>query len=146
VLGCGLLLGGVGILVFALSTRFAVFAASAFLIGIAAAPAFTLSETLLQAGAEARQRGRVFSARDFLMRLVFLVGVSAAGWSSRAFGIPGTLVLCAWIQVLGAALAFSRARDVGALAAAPPAPPSLIPPAPLPAHETQLAADPKAGE
>jgi DHA3 family macrolide efflux protein-like MFS transporter len=93
-LGGGLLLAAAGIAAFAVSTRFAVFAAAAFAIGIAAAPTFMLTETLLQEGTEARQRGRVFSARDFLMRLVFLIGVSAAGWATRALGVVPALMLC----------------------------------------------------
>ena len=94
-LGGGLVVVGVALVAFALSTRFAVFAASAFLIGIAAAPAFTLCETLLQQGTEPRVRGRVFSARDFLMRLVFLMGVTAAGAIARSFGIQAALLTCA---------------------------------------------------
>jgi MFS family permease len=96
-LGVGLVITGIGIGVFALSTRFAVFAAAAFAIGIAAAPAFMLTETLLQEATEARTRGRVFSARDFLMRLVFLVGVTVAGWATRTVGVPAALLTCATI-------------------------------------------------
>ena len=66
-------------------------------IGIAAAPAFMLTETLLQEGTEARTRGRVFSARDFLMRLVFLIGVTVAGWTTRTVGVPAALLTCAAI-------------------------------------------------
>jgi len=95
VLGVGLLLAGGGLVAFALSTRFAVFAMSAFVIGVAAAPAFMLSETMLQQGTELRQRGRVFSARDFLMRLVSLVSVTVAGWTSRALGLQPTLLISA---------------------------------------------------
>lgn len=97
VLGVGLLLAGGGLVAFAVSTRFAVFAISAFVIGAAAAPAFMLSETMLQQGTEVRQRGRVFSARDFLMRLVFLFAVTAAGWTSRALGLQTTLLISAAI-------------------------------------------------
>lgn len=95
VLGTGLIVVGAALFVFAASTRFAVFAIAAFLVGVAAAPAFTLCETLLQQGTEPRQRGRVFSARDFLMRLVFLIGVTAAGWLTRGFGIRAALFTCA---------------------------------------------------
>jgi MFS transporter, DHA3 family, macrolide efflux protein len=111
VLGTGLVLTGVGLAVFALSTRFVVFSAAALFIGVAAAPAFTLSETLLQEGTEARQRGRVFSTRDFLMRLVFLLGVTAAGWSARSLGIQSTLILCASIVAAAGMLAFAHSRD-----------------------------------
>ena len=106
-LGGGLMIAGVGIGVFAVSTRFAVFAIAAFLIGIAAAPAFTLCETLLQQGTLPRQRGRVFSLRDFLMRLVFLVGVTLAGWTARTFGIRGALLTAAGLMILTGAVAAS---------------------------------------
>jgi len=94
-LGGGLVVVGLGLVAFAVSTRFAVFASAAFVIGIAAAPSFTLCETLLQQGTEPRMRGRVFSARDFLMRLVFLIGVTAAGALVRGFGTQAALLTCA---------------------------------------------------
>ena len=68
---------------------------SAFVTGIGAAPAFTLAETLLQQSTETRQRGRVFSARDFLMRLVFFIGVAVAGWVTRSFGTEAALLTAA---------------------------------------------------
>src|SRR5262249_17153728 len=72
-LGAGLVIAGGGIVAFAVSTRFAVFAISAFVVGVAAAPAFMLTELLLQQGTASGQRGRVFSARDFIMRLLMLI-------------------------------------------------------------------------
>ncbi len=106
---------GAALVVFAVSTRFAVFAGIAFLVGIAAAPSFVLSETLLQEGTEARQRGRVFSARDFLMRLVFLVGVTVAGVASRNLGIQAALLMCA-VTVGGVgALSIAMGRRAGAV-------------------------------
>lgn len=119
-LGGGLLLAGVGLLAFAVSTRFAVFAGAAFFIGIAAAPAFMLTETLLQEGTEPGQRGRVFSARDFLMRLVFLVGVSVAGALTRAAGETPALLVAAGLVAAAGALAFVWGRKVPALMSAPP--------------------------
>ena len=80
-----------------------------------------LSETLIQEGTETRQRGRVFSARDFLMRLVFLIGVSLAGVATRAFGTRFALLVCA-VLVAGAgavALAWGR-RDPGLMRCGPP--------------------------
>jgi MFS family permease len=100
-LGAGLILAGGGIAIFAASSRFAILSVAAFLTGLAAAPAFTLTETLLQEATETRQRGRVFSARDFLMRLVFLIAVTVAGASSRALGVRSTLMIGA-ILVAGA--------------------------------------------
>jgi len=120
-LGVGLLVVGAGLVAFAVSSRFAVFAAAAFLIGVAAAPSFVLSETLIQEGTETRQRGRVFSARDFLMRLVFLIGVSLAGVATRAFGTRFALLVCA-VLVAGAgavALAWGR-RDPELMRCGPP--------------------------
>jgi MFS family permease len=94
-LGRALALAGIGLLVFAASTRFAVFAAGAFLVGLAAAPAFMVTETLLQEATVAGVRGRVFSTRDFVMRSVLLVGVSLAGWVTRALGAQTALLVCA---------------------------------------------------
>lgn len=109
-LGAGLVLAAAGLCLFAASTRFAVFAIAAFVIGLAAAPAFTLSETLLQLGTQPRQRGRVFSLRDFIMRLVFLLGVTLAGWTARAFGIRAALFLAAAIMAAAGVLAASWRR------------------------------------
>ena len=109
-LGGGLIVVGAGLVIFALSTRFAVFAMAAFLIGIAAAPAFTLCETLLQQGTQPRQRGRVFSLRDFLMRLVFLIGVTVAGWSAKAFGIKAAILIAAFVLAAVGAFALSWRR------------------------------------
>ena len=111
-LGIGLVLTGGGILAFAVSTRFAVFAIAAFFVGIAAAPAFMLTETLLQEGTEPGQRGRVFSARDFLMRLVFLAGVTAAAAITRLFGDATALIVCAVLVSAAGALSFAWARRV----------------------------------
>jgi MFS family permease len=102
-LGVGLLCAAGGLIAFAVSTRFAVFVLAAFVIGVFVAPAFVLSETLLQEGAEPRQRGRVFSARDFLMRLLFLLTVTLAAWLTRSFGTRTALLASAAI-VAGAGL------------------------------------------
>jgi len=97
VLGTGLLLAAVGLAGFAASTIFAVFVVASFLVGAFVAPAFVLSETLLQEGAEPHQRGRVFSARDFLMRLLFLLTVTLAAWLTRGFGTRVALLTSAGI-------------------------------------------------
>jgi predicted MFS family arabinose efflux permease len=112
-LGGGLLIVAVGLVTFALSTDFAVFAVAGLLIGLAAAPAFVLSETLLQEGTEPRQRGRVFSARDFLMRLVFLLGGTAAGFLTRSEGTRLALLACAGLVAAAGvtALVWERRRD-----------------------------------
>src|SRR5262249_49446723 len=119
-LGGGLLLVAAGLLAFAVSSRFAVFALAGFLIGLAAAPTFVLSETLLQEGVDLRQRGRVFSMRDFLMRLLFLISVSISGWVTRAFGTEPALLLCAGLVAVAGTLSLAWGfRDPGLLA--PPA-------------------------
>jgi MFS family permease len=110
-LGVGLLLVGAGLALFALSSDLRVFAVAALLIGLAAAPSFVLSETLLQEGTEPRQRGRVFSARDFLMRLVFLVGGTAAGFLTRAAGTRAALLVCAAIVALTGLAALTWRMD-----------------------------------
>jgi MFS family permease len=93
-LGGGLLLVSLGLIAFAVSSRFAVFASAGFIVGLAAAPAFVLSETLIQEGTELHQRGRVFSMRDFLMRLLFLIAVTLAGALTRSFGTEPALLVC----------------------------------------------------
>jgi len=110
-LGGGLIVVGVGLTAFAMSTRYVVFAISGLLIGVAAAPAFVLSETLLQEGTEARQRGRVFSARDFLMRLVFLLGGTTAGFVTRSQGTRLALLVCAGVVTIAGIIAFAWGRS-----------------------------------
>jgi MFS family permease len=91
-LGGGLIGASAMIAVFALVRLFWVYAAVAFVIGVCAAPVFVLSETLLQRGATLEQRGRVFSARDFMMRLAFMLAVAAAGAVTRADGTSVALL------------------------------------------------------
>lgn len=131
-LGAGLVVAGAGLALFASFTLFAVFAAAAFLIGLAAAPSFMLTETLLQESTEPRQRGRVFSARDFVMRLVFMFGVAAAGALTRAQGTRGALLvsaaLVAWVGIM--VLLWGRRVGRGAAASVPGrSPPGPPPPA-----------------
>ena len=109
-LGWGLVFTGLSLGAFALSSRFAVFAIAGFFAGVGAAPAFTLAETLLQECTEPRQRGRVFSTRDFLMRLVFLIGVSLAGALTRSFGTRAALLTCAITVAFAGALALIYGR------------------------------------
>lgn len=94
-LGASLVMVGAALVMFAVTTRFAVFAIAAFLVGVFAAPAFFLCETLLQEGTEPHQRARVFSARDFLMRLTFLVAVTLSAAITRAADTRFTLLVCA---------------------------------------------------
>ena len=122
-LGGGLLFATVGLVAFGVSTRFAVFAVGAFMIGLGAAPVFVLSETLLQLGTEPRQRGRVFSARDFLMRLLLLASTSLAAWTTPRIGAQATILVCATLIAGAGALALSWGRRIPA-APPPPAPAS----------------------
>ena len=94
-LGGGMVLVGLALVAFAVTTRFAVFVAAGFLVGLFAAPAFVLTETLLQEGTALQHRARVFSVRDFLMRLVFMISVAVAGSLSRAFGTRAALLVAA---------------------------------------------------
>lgn len=93
-LGVGFILASGALVAFAVSSRFAVFAIAGFLVGGFIAPAFVLCETLLQEGVPLEQRGRVFSARDFLMRLALLLSGLAAAWLVRGLGTRVTLIVC----------------------------------------------------
>lgn len=94
-LGGGLIVVAGMMVAFAVSSRFAVFAIAAFAMGIFAAPSFMLPETLVQQAVTPEQLGRVFSARDFIMRLIFLVATSAAAPMVRILGTGPTLQICA---------------------------------------------------
>ena len=109
-LGTGLVLAGLSLIAFAVTRRFAVFAISAFMVGTFAAPAFVLTETLLQEGTELLQRGRIFSLRDFLMRFAFMVSVAVAGSLSRALGSEPTLLAAAGALVVVGALSLAWGR------------------------------------
>lgn len=122
-LGAGLVLAAVGVGAVAVSSRFAVYASAAFLIGVSVAPVFVLSETLLQVGTDLAQRGRVFSARDFLMRLGFMLAVAIAGTVTRAGGTRGALLVAgAIIALVGLGTLFAGRLDVPDPRRAPAAP------------------------
>ena len=95
VLGAGLALAGCTLAVFAMSRLFAVFVGAAVLLGLFAAPALVLTETALQEGTDLAHRARVFSLRDFAMRLTLLVSVSLAAWLVEATDTRTTLLACA---------------------------------------------------
>lgn len=109
-LGVGLVLSGVWLGLFALSTHFAVFAVAGFLIGLCIAPTFVLTETLLQEGADLRQRGRVFSLRDFAMRLGFQLAIWVAVVLTPLTGTRTTMLVAAAVVSVTGALAFVWAR------------------------------------
>lgn len=119
-LGAGMILAGGWIVALAVSSRFAVFAISAFLIGVCIAPAFVLTETLLQEGADARQRGRVFSLRDFAMRALLLVSLGIAKLLTPLIGTRGTLFVAAALVAASGFASLAWARRSPALRESPP--------------------------
>jgi MFS family permease len=129
-LGIGFLIASVGLVAFAVSTRFAVFAASGFLVGISIAPAFVLTETLLQRGTSLHQRGRIFSTRDFLMRLAFLFSVTLAAPLTRMVGTQVTLIVAAALVALAGGLSIAWGRhDPALMRSGGPEPAPAEPPA-----------------
>ena len=114
-LGGGLLLVAAGLTAFAVSSRFAVFASAGFFVGLAAAPAFVLSETLIQEGTELHQRGRVFSMRDFIMRLLFLFATALAGLVTRYLGTEPALMVCAALVATAGVISIGWGRRDPAL-------------------------------
>ena len=102
-LGVGMVLAGVWLVCMAVSQRYAVFIIASFLIGACIAPAFVLTETLVQEGTDLRQRGRVFSLRDFAMRLLLLMSLALATVLTPLFGTTTTLMVAA-VCIAGAGL------------------------------------------
>jgi len=111
VLGAGLMLAGLAVGLFAATPLFAVFLLAAVLIGLFAAPALILTETLMQAATDPGQRGRVFSAKDFLMRLTLLASMSASAWLAAATGARLTLGICGFILLTTGALIVRQTRS-----------------------------------
>jgi len=120
-LAATLCVAGLGLLVFALSTHFAMLAVAAFLVGLGAAPALMVTETALQVATEPGLRGRVFATRDFLMRSALLASVSLAGAMTRAVGArPALLVCAAIVAAVGTAVAaWARRQPAAAPSVAP---------------------------
>lgn len=109
-LGGGLLAAGGFLVAMAVTTRFAVFAIAGFLIGLCAAPAFVLTETLLQEGTDLRQRGRVFSLRDFAMRGINQVAIWAAAAVTPLLGTSAALLIAAGVIAGSGALTIAYGR------------------------------------
>ena len=109
-LGAGLVLSAGFLVGIAVSSRFAVYAIAAFFVGFCIAPVFVLSETLLQLGTDLTRRGRIFSARDFVMRLVFMIGVALAGTITRAEGTSVALLTAAGVVAAAGAVTLWRGR------------------------------------
>lgn len=104
-LGTGMILAGAWLVCLAVSSRYAVFAIAAFLIGACIAPAFVLTETLVQEGTGLHERGRVFSLRDFVMRLLLLVSMAVATLLTPRLGTTNTLIVAAGCIALAGVLA-----------------------------------------
>jgi MFS family permease len=96
-LGIGLVLAGGFMIAFAVSTRFAVFAIAGFLIGMCIAPSFIITETLLQEGTDLHTRGRVFSLRDFAMRLGFQLAIFVAAFLTPLLGTTVALLVASGV-------------------------------------------------
>lgn len=109
-LGVGLLAAGGFLVAIAVSTRFAVFAIAAFLIGLCAAPAFVLTETLLQEGTELSQRGRVFSLRDFTMRGLNQLAIWLAAAATPLLGTSAALLIASALIAGAGALSLALGR------------------------------------
>ena len=119
VLGAGLALAGCALVLFAMSRLFAVFVGSALLLGLFAAPALVLTETVLQEGTDLAHRARVFSLRDFLMRLTLLVSVTATAWMVDLTDTRTTMLACAaGLMTIGAAIFAAGRRDTARSASA----------------------------
>ena len=66
-----------------------------------------LTETLLQEGTSVHQRGRIFSTRDFLMRLAFLISVTLAAPLTRIAGTQAALTFAAALVAAAGALSIA---------------------------------------
>jgi MFS family permease len=119
-LGVGMVLAGVWLVCMAVSTRYAVFTIAAFLIGASIAPAFVLTETLVQEGTDLHQRGRVFSLRDFAMRLLLLVAMAVATVLTPLFGTAPTLIVAAVCIAGAGVLSIAWGRRARELMVVPP--------------------------
>lgn len=119
-LGVGMVLAGVWLVCMAVSTRYAVFTIAAFLIGACIAPAFVLTETLVQEGTDLHQRGRVFSLRDFAMRLLLLGSMAIATVLTPLFGTAPTLIVAAVCIAGAGVLSMAWGRRARELMLVPP--------------------------
>ncbi len=119
-LGVGMVLAGVWLVCMAVSTRYAVFVIASFLIGASIAPAFVLTETLVQEGTDLHQRGRVFSLRDFAMRLLLLVSLALATVLTPLFGTTPTLIVAAVCIAGAGVLSMAWGRRARELMVVPP--------------------------
>lgn len=115
-----MVLAGVWLVCMAVSTRYAVFVIASFLIGASIAPAFVLTETLVQEGTDLHQRGRVFSLRDFAMRLLLLGSLALATVLTPLLGTTPTLIVAAVCIAGAGVLSMAWGRRARELMAVPP--------------------------
>jgi hypothetical protein len=84
-------------------------------LGLFAAPALVLTETVLQEGTKLEHRARVFSVREFLMRLTLLISVSGAAWMVALTDPSTTMLACAaGLVVLGVSIVAAERRGATA--------------------------------
>ncbi len=119
-LGVGMVLAGVWLVCLAVSTRYAVFVIASFLIGASIAPAFVLTETLVQEGTDLHQRGRVFSLRDFAMRSLLLGSLALATVLTPLLGTTPTLIVAAVCIAGAGVLSMAWGRRARELMSVPP--------------------------
>jgi hypothetical protein len=87
------------------------------------APAFVLTETLLQEGTDLHQRGRVFSLRDFAMRGLFQVSIWIAAAAVPLLGTSTTLLIAAGLIAAAGVFTLTFGRGPAVPAAAGSTPP-----------------------
>jgi MFS family permease len=108
-LGGGLALAALAVALFAATRYFAVFVVAAVFVGLFAAPALILTETVLQQATDASHRARIFSAKDFLMRLTLLGSLSATAWLAATVGTRMSIALCALVLGIAGVVVLRRA-------------------------------------
>ncbi|MGB9720054.1 MAG: MFS transporter [bacterium] len=103
---------GIGLIAFPFISQFYQFIIIALIVGAAASPIFIGQDTLIHHYADEEIRGRIFSFRDWLLNLTFVVGAlvvgSLAAFISRKIlffifgGIVFVLAIASWILIVRA--------------------------------------------
>ena len=89
-------------------------------VGASIAPALVLTETLVQEGTDLHQRGRVFSLRDFAMRLLLLGSLALATLLTPLLGTTPTLIVAAVCIAGAGVLSMAWGRRARELMTVPP--------------------------
>lgn len=104
-----------GLLVFPFINQFYQFIIIALIVGIAASPIFIGQDTLIHHYADEEVRGRIFSFRDWLLNLTFVIGALLVGSLSTIFAKKYLFIIFG-IIIIGLSLAgfilIARAKDV----------------------------------